>query len=222
VAVNLAQAVVYLAVWGWAVWHYLARVPGPHGVVAHVVIFAFSVPGLWYVFASARAHFTRRAVSDARVAVKKDGLHVGGEAQVRVEQDLLGEAAPERVRVGLVCEKITRSGKHTQRRVCFETWATPEPRPSPTRGRGRGLVFTETLSIPAGQPATRSDGDQRYQWKLVVDTALPDCPDYRETFELHVAPAADASHNDAMQPGAGRGKRGGRKRDVRGRKRQKE
>lgn len=190
VGVNLVQAAVYLPIWGWAAWHYLSRVPGPHGVVEHLVTWGMGLPGLWYLVAAARAHYTRRAASDARVAVRNEGLHPGGQVEVRVEQEFNGDAVPERVRVGLVCEETTGRGKNRATRVHWETWATPWPPPAAARPArdGHRIAFTGMLPLPADQPPTNGVGDPRYAWKLVVETALVKCPDYRETFDLHVPP----------------------------------
>jgi hypothetical protein len=194
VTVNLVQSAVYLSVWGWAAWHYFSRVPGPHGVAAHGVTWAMGLPGLWYLFSAARAYFTRRAVSDARVSLRAEGFRVGREAEVKVEQDLLGDAMLQRVRVGLVCYKTTGRGKSRHTAEHWQAWVTPEAPAAETHPRGRGarkVTFTQTLLIPVDQPASDSTTDPRYAWKLVVETALAGCPDYRESFDVIVLRAGD-------------------------------
>jgi hypothetical protein len=189
VKVNFVQGVVYLCIWGWAAWHYFARFPPPHGFGGNLVTWGVGLPGVWYLVSAARAYFTRRAVSDARVAVLAGSLRVGGEARVRVEQELLGEAVLERVRVGLVCEKATGSGKHRTTEVHWQGWATPAVPVGPSDaggGRERRVSITQVLRIPDDVPASESSGDPRYAWKLVVETALAECPDYREEFEIRV------------------------------------
>jgi hypothetical protein len=57
------------------------------------------------------------------------------------------------------------------------------------------VTLSTSLPIPPHQPATQESGDPRYAWKLIVVTALPGCPDYRETFDLYVPPAGDASRS---------------------------
>lgn len=194
VRMKLLQGVVYLGVWGWTVWHYFARVPPPHEVASHVIAWVMGVPGLWYLAASARARFTGRAVSDARVAVGGRELCVGEEAHLRVEQDLIGGAALERVRVGLVCEKTTGTGKQKLTEVRWQTWVSPivPARPSDGEpGPGRRVSFTETLYIPADLPASEPVRDPQYTWKVVVETALARCPDYRGEFEVTIRSAED-------------------------------
>ncbi len=163
VTVNVVQGIGYLAIWGLghvALLHPLPR--ATRGGRSHLH-FSAEPAGLCGISRRpAGALVTRRAVSDARVMVREDGLRVGGQAEVRVEQDLLGDAVLERVRVGLVCEKTTGSGKSSQTAVQWERWATPKlPRPRvAARHRGRReLPFTETLPVPADQHASTAAGD---------------------------------------------------------------
>lgn len=194
VRLNLGQGVVYLSIWGWASWHYFSHVPPPHGVAGHLITLIVGMPGLWYLVSSARARFTRRAVSDARVAIHGRAMGIGEEARVRVEQDLRHDAVLEHVRVGLVCEKTTGSGKYKATEVHWQTWASPTVlpmRPDVKRKDGRSVLFDCTFSVPRELPPSRPMGDPKYAWKVVVETSLAGWPDYHEEFELQVRAAAE-------------------------------
>ena len=189
VVVNLVQATLYLSVWGWAAWHYFTHMPRPleAPTLAYGGTAALGLPGLWYLFSAARAHLMRRAVSDARVAVRPETLRPGGDAEVRVEQELRSGAMLERVRVGLVCTKTTGRGKHSHTTNHWETWATPPASATAHRGRAGGRVtFAQSLHLPTDVPPTKTGDDPRYTWMLLVETALAGCPDYRETFDVRV------------------------------------
>jgi hypothetical protein len=236
VVVNLLQGAVCLGLVGWAAWHYLARVPGPHGLMAYVAPAIFSVPGIGLLVAAFMARATHRMVSDARVLVREEELRPGGNVRVRLEQDLRPRAALERVRVGLVCERTKGSGRSETTEIHWQTWTSPPGRPAvkgPRGGRmmkgnsvagqivtgqsvtgqivtgpdgGRRVVLDEVLRIPPDQPASSpEDSSQRpkFNWKLVVETALAGCPDYRERFDVRVRGADDDAEDRAGVTGEG-------------------
>jgi hypothetical protein len=198
--VNLVQGAAWLGLVGWAAWHYVARVPGPHGLMAYLLPLLFSAPGVWFVVAAVIAKATRRAVSDARVLVLQSELRPGGNVRVRLEQDLLRRAELQRVRVGLVCEKTVGSGRNQSTEVHWQAWTSPDG--APGNGRvvvgpgGSRVILDEVLPIPADQPPSTPEGISArpdFDWKLVAETALAGSPDYRVEFEITVCAPTDGS-----------------------------
>lgn len=127
---------------------------------------------------------------DAVVMLDADTLERGGNAQVYVEQAIKSGCHINALKVGLKCERTTRTSsggktRHVTKTVHEEEHPLAE---NQTVSSSDALHLGHTLTIPTEPPASSDPkGDYpRTLWTVTVHTDIANAPDYKAEFPVQI------------------------------------
>jgi len=194
----------YLAL-GWyglgalALGHYFHYAARPYETMSIVVAGLYGALGLAFAIPAVYFRLLGRNVDDARVLISDALIRCGGEITVRVQQTVLTQLHIEELKLGLICEMLTKTknseGTSYGTVTCRQTWATLIE----TRSTRRREVLSGMCKLSLSEdvnPSSPSDfrGYPFYRWFLRVVTRIADSPDYQGDFAIFVsAPQAVAT-----------------------------